>query len=292
MQATASSTATQSGASDSHAGTSKAMQMLEEGIAKITDSESFKSYLSLSRSLHRYSARNMLLVYLQHPGTSRIAGYKRWKALGRQVSKGAKAIKILAPVSRKQTDEETGEEIRRVVGFRDASVFDITQTVRMDGAQEPTLPEVGDVVGSEDAAKELYDLLTRICEAEDVPIVEKDLPEGYYGSYDRGASYIVISSRLSQLDRATTLSHELAHHLLYPLYDGVQQSHATKETEAEGASFAICDAYGIDTSGFSFPYIVSHAGDSEVLAAALDRVQKVVHRVLSEAESDRQARAA
>lgn len=269
--------------------TSKAMQMLEEGIAAITDSESFKNYLSLSRQIHNYSARNLLLVYLQNPNASMIAGYKRWKSLGRQVVKGSKSIKILAPVTRKETDEDTGEEVRRVVGFRDANVFDISSTVAMDGAEDPALPQVGDVTGDENGARGLYELLARICAEEKLPIIEKDLEDGDYGSYDKEAKYIVLSSRISELDKASTLCHELVHHLLHPLHEGDEYSHATRETEAEGAAFAICDAYAVDTSGFSFPYIVSHAGNPEVLTAALDRIQKVVHRVLGEAEKSRQS---
>lgn len=280
------------------ANASRAMELLEEGISAITDSESFRSYLSLARSLHRYSARNLVLIHMQAPHASMIAGYKRWKALGRQVVKGARAIKILAPVTRKETDEETGEQVRRVVGFRDANVFDVSSTVAMDGADGPALLTVGELTGDEDGARRLYELLAGICADEELPIIEKDLEDGNYGSYEREAKYIVLSSRLSELDRASTLCHELVHHLLHPLRDGDEHSHATRETEAEGAAFAICDAYGIDTSRFSFPYIVSHAGNPEVLTAALDRIQKVVHRVLDEAEKahqpseDREAQAA
>lgn len=281
------------------ANTSRAMKMLEEGIAAITDSESFKNYLSLARSLHGYSARNLVLIHMQAPHASMIAGYKRWKALGRQVLKGSRAIKILAPVTRQVTDEDTGEQVRRVVGFRDANVFDVSSTVAMDGASTvamdgadgPALPTVGELTGDEDGARSLYELLAGICADEGLPIIEKDLEDGDYGSYDKEAKYIVLSLRISELDRASTLCHELVHHLLHPLRDGDEHSHATRETEAEGAAFAICDAYGIDTSRFSFPYIVSHAGNPEVLTAALDRIQKVVHRVLDEAEKSRHSAA-
>lgn len=272
--------------SQASARTSRAMQMLEEAVEQITDSESFKRYLDFSRAFHNYSTNNLLLIFLQKPDATRVAGYKRWKSLGRQVTKGEKAIRILAPVVRKQTDAETGEEVRRVVSFRDASVFDVSQT---SGDPLPSAPPLGGVEGSSQNAAALHAALSKVCAEEGVGLSEDDLSqfgpanEILRGYHDPLNSRIVISTHNSPIRKATTLCHELVHYMLHGLHSGLDTD--TKETEAEGASYAICSHFGLDTSAFSFPYVATHAQSPEVLRAALDRIQKVVHRALEAAEN-------
>lgn len=279
--------------SGSKAGTSKALRMLEEGISEITGSESFRRYLTFTRFFHAYSARNQLLIYLQSPEATMVAGYNRWKDLGRQVKKGEKAIKILAPIVRKIAgeDEEAGGCVRRVVGFRDANVFALHQT---EGKPLPAPPRTGTVEGGEPAADELYSLLSGICTSEGVGIHEQELEDGHYGYYNRRQKVIVLSTRLSPVEKATTLCHELCHHFLHPLRTPhtPHAPHAPasgaprepdpgiRETEAEGASFVICDAFGIDTSSFTFPYVARHAKEPQTLAGVLDGIHGAVRRIL------------
>jgi antirestriction protein ArdC len=263
------------------------MQLLEEGISEITDSESFKRYLAFSRSFTNYSVNNTMLIWLQAPEATMVAGYKRWKALGRQVRKGEKAIKILAPILRRVEDEETGEWVKKVAGFKDCNVFAAEQTDSENGEPLPSPPLTGKVTGDEAheaAVGDLYALLSRICDAEGIPISEETLRPGHYGYHDPVRSRIVLSSGIPEIRKATTLCHELCHYFLHPLRASIALDTATKETEAEGASFAISGHFGIDTSAFSFPYVARHAEDPKTLQGVLDRIQKVVGQVLEYTE--------
>jgi antirestriction protein ArdC len=261
------------------------MQMLEEGVTEITDSESFKAYLAFTRSFHNYSPNNTMLIFLQAPDATMVAGYKRWKSLGRQVRKGEKAIKILAPILRTETDPDTGEKVKRVVGFRDANVFAAEQTDSETGEPLPSPPLTGRVETSEEQAMELYSLLSGICASEGVEVSERELGPGHYGYHNPVHGGIVISTAIPEVRKATTLCHELCHYFLHPLQVSMKLDKETKETEAEGASFVICSYFGIDTSAFSFPYVARYAKEPQILRGVLDRIQKVTGHVLAYAEA-------
>ena len=260
-------------------GVNRALAMLEEGVERITSGEEFKRYLTFSARFHRYSARNCLLILAQRPGASRVAGYNRWWELGRQVRRGEEGIKILAPVSRTVEDEGTGEKVRALVGFKVASVFDVSQT---DG--EP-LPEDLDPDDPAGVASMVYEGLYRFCQTEGVAVELEDRRTGEYGSYERKKRRIVLNRTLSEVDRATTLTHELAHHLLHQEDDGAI-NRAMRETEAEGVSFAVFSYFGFDTSRFAFAYVARYAKEPEILKTALDRVQKATHELIRAVERD------
>src|SRR5579862_6718561 len=118
----------------------QALETLEQGIDVITSSETFAAYLTLLSKLHSYSAQNALLIYLQRPDASMIAGYRRWQELGRQVKKGEKGITILVPYKRKRPPETEEEEERVILsGFGIGHTFDVSQT---EGAPLPEPPVV------------------------------------------------------------------------------------------------------------------------------------------------------
>lgn len=265
----------------------RALSMLEEGVERITSGEEFRRYLAFSARFHRYSARNCLLVLWQRPDASRVAGYRKWQEMGRQVRRGEEAIRILAPVSRTVEDEGTGEKARALVGFRVASVFDVSQT---DGEPMPEAPRpeaLGDPDDPAGASSRVYGGLSRLCEDEGVPVDLLDLAPGYYGGYHHKERRIVLNRALSEAERATTLAHELAHHLLHRHDDaGETTTKATRETEAEGVAFAVFSYFGFDTSRFSFAYVSRYAGEPEVLTAALDRIQKAAHRMIEAVEGE------
>jgi hypothetical protein len=257
--------------------TSKAMELLEEGITRITTSEEFKRYLSFTRSFRKYSPNNIMLIFLQRPDATMVAGYRKWQEHGRQVKKGEKAIKVLAPVLRKVEDEENGEVVKKVVGFRDANVFAYEST---EGEPLPTSPMTGTVAAGAGSGERLYSALSRVCEAEGVPVTEAELGPGHYGYHDPRSGRIVISSAIPEVRKATTLAHELCHYFLHPLHVSLTEDTGTKETEAEGASYAICGHFGVDTEAFSFPYIARHAEDPKVLQGVIGRIHEVVGKVL------------
>ena len=174
--------------------------------------------------------------------------------------------------------------MKRVVGFRDANVFAAEQTDSENGDPLPSPPLTGKVDGGEGQAQKLYSLLNGICASEGVPVSEEELVPGHYGYHDPVAGRIVISTRITELRKATTLCHELCHYFLHPLRASIALDTATKETEAEGASFAICSYFDIDTQAFSFPYVARQAEDPQTLRGVLHRIQTVVGQVLEYAE--------
>lgn len=260
----------------------RALSMLEEGVERITSGEEFARYLRFSARFHRYSARNCLLILAQRPGASRVAGYNRWREMGHQVRRGEEAIRILAPVSRTVEDEGTGEKVRALIGFRVVSVFDVSQT---DGEPLPEAPRPEDLAPDDPAgvASRVYGGLSLLCDARGLAVELRDLPTGHYGSYDPKGGRIMLNRTLSGVNRATTLTHELAHHLLHRRDDGASTK-AIRETEAEGVSFAVFSYFGFDTSRFTFAYVARHAKEPGVLKAALDRIQKATHELIEAVE--------
>ena len=262
----------------------EALERLESGVSRILDGEEFKRYLCVAAKFHHYSANNCLLVLMQRPDATRVAGYRKWQQLGRQVRKGEKGIKILAPISRKVAeDEETGEAVRALVGFKTATVFDVSQT---DGEELPEAPRPEDLSpeeGAEIAAK-VYEGLLSFCEAEGVAVIFEERRRGDYGSYQRAERRITLNATLPANEKATTLAHELAHHLLHGVTqaDGIRKQ--TREIEAEGAAFVACAAFGIDTSRFTFAYVANYAGEHEALKAALERIQGAARRLIEAVE--------
>lgn len=283
------------------------LDLLEEGVKGITDSRSFKEFLRFQSRFHEYSFNNTMLILLQRPSATRVAGFKRWKELDRHVKKGERGIKILAPVFRKVEDPETGEEIRVMCGCKPVTVFALDQTTGADLPQPPAVGEVVEGPDSPDAARGLERKLRIVCEREGVEVSASRLGRGNYGYYDRLNTRIVLSQSLSEIERAMTLAHELVHHFLH----GVRSSQAAaepgtgeagagevetdprvlsaavKETEAEGAAFVVCHRYGLDTGAFSFAYVARAASDPELLKGCLSRIQKAASKVIAGIESER-----
>ena len=262
----------------------EALERLESGVSRILDGEEFKRYLSVAARFHRYSANNCLLILMQRPDATRVSGYRSWQQLGRQVRKGEKGIKILAPISRTVAeDEETGEKVRALVGFKTATVFDVSQT---DGEELPEAPRPEDLDSEEGAriAEKVYEGLSRFCEAEGVAVCFEERRNGDYGSYRRLERRITLNAALPATEQATTLAHELAHHLLHRVPRTDASTKQTREIEAEGAAFVACAAFGLDTSRFTFAYIANYAGEPEALKVALERIQGAARQLIEAGE--------
>src|SRR4051812_30944025 len=140
---------------------------LERSVAAIQDSDTFRAYLSAQARFHNYSFGNVLLILSQKPDATRVAGYRTWQSLDRQVKKGEKAIRIIAPAyyKRREVDAQTGQEIEhRVTFFRSATVFDYGQT------EGKPLPEIPVPVLDSDAGGELYDRLENVARDEGLSI--------------------------------------------------------------------------------------------------------------------------
>ena len=284
----------------------QAMELLEEGVSGILDSESFKDYLRFMAAFHRYSPNNSLLIFCQRPDATRVAGYKRWQELGRQVRRGEEGIQIFAPMFRKQKPEdredgegEASEAARILSGFKVVKVFTLEQTDHIPGT--PPLPEapmpgrVDNEAGGANEAAAISRLrlgLVRLLESEGVPVRAADLKEGDYGYYDRAKKEIVLRRDMLPVERVSTVCHETVHHLLHQrrggttneATNGAAENRGVREVEAEGAAFAVLSYFGLDTGGFSFPYVANFAGRTEVLRAALANVRAVSSRVIEAVE--------
>src|SRR5690348_9342487 len=134
----------------------RAHELLTRAVGELVSGEDWAAMLSLAGRFHRYSANNALLINLQCPDATRVAGYQAWQRLGRQVRKGEKGIAILAPVvyRRRPVDATDPDALVGVLaGFRVAFVFDISQT------EGDPLPEIPVVALAGDAPAAPWDLL-------------------------------------------------------------------------------------------------------------------------------------
>jgi len=282
----------------------RALALLEEGVCGILESGPFKDYLRFMAAFHRYSPNNSLLIYLQRPDATRVAGYKRWQELGRQVRRDENGIGIFAPRFRKihrdereraeagydgKAEGEDTEKQRILTGFKVVKVFALEQTDPIPGA--PPLPEAptpgavdSGAAGEAAAAARLEIGLRRLLAAERVRVRDEDL-KGRYGQYDRRKKEIALTRGMPPVERASTLCHETIHHLLHAeRSEATEDTKTTLEVEAEGAAFAVFSYFGLDTGAFSFAYVANFAGRTEVLRAALKNVQTVAHRIISSVE--------
>ena len=133
-------------------------------------------------------------------------------------------------------------------------------------------------------ASRVYEGLSRFCQSEGVALVLEDGEPGEYGRYERRERRVVLNRALPEVERAATLAHELAHHLLHQEDDAGRPDKATRETEAEGVSFAVFSYFGFDTSRFTFAYVARYAREPEILTAALERIQRATRRLIGAVE--------
>ena len=261
----------------------EAAARLEVGVTQIVEGEEFRRYLKVAARFHHYSPNNCLLILMQRPEATRVAGYRKWQELGRQVRKGEKGIKILAPMSRKVAeDEKTGEAVRALVGFKTTTVFDVSQT---DGEDLPDAPRPEDLdpEEGEEIAENVYEGLLSFCQAEGIAVAFEERRRGNYGTYHREDRRITLNATLPATEKATTLAHELAHHLLHGR-EADRNTKQAREVEAEGVAFVTCAAFGLDTSRFTFAYVANYAGEVEALKAALERIQGAARRLIEAVE--------
>jgi hypothetical protein len=179
----------------------------------LTD-EKYRDYLNFSAKLPRYSFNNLMMIYMQKPNASLVAGMKTWNGLGRKVVKGEQALKILAPIQKKIKEEvdiqgkKGTEEVIKIVGFRTVPVYELSQT---EGQPIPTNPIVPEKVEPSDFAEKIYSHLKDKLN-EELPIKETILDKkGLYGYYSPSHHAITINEDHDVTNKLTTLIHEYAH---------------------------------------------------------------------------------
>ena len=238
------------------------LQRFEEAVGAIHDSESFRRWLDISSRFHHYSLGNQLLIAMQRPDATYVAGFHAWLKLGRHVNKGEKGIAIMVPHVRK-VEQDDGTEERRVSSFGTGHVFDLSQT---DGEPLPMV-EVPTLEG--DAGGELWEGLSRFAERAGVRVLTvplEQLPRETMGYYVQSRQEIVVGQH-SQRQMTKTLAHELGHHIARV------DDRAENECIAEGIAYIVCAHFGIDTGERSFPYVAGWAKDKAVLKNVLGTIQ-------------------
>jgi predicted DNA-binding transcriptional regulator AlpA len=249
------------------------LQQLREGITALTNSNAWLRYLDVQRRFHRYSWGNCMLINIQRPDATRIAGYRKWQELGRQVRKGERAITILAPVvyrqsadgeaSRESTEQQS--DLKVVRAFRTASVFDVAQT---DG--EP-LPEIATRLLGDHPVHAWLRLQTIAGEL-GYSVSKAQLPGARNGDCNFAEYKIRVRDDLAPEHMVKTLAHEIGHVLLHhPNQRQDDISRDIAELEAESVAYIVCHELGIDSSSYSVGYITHWAGDGDRAVTNIER---------------------
>ena len=282
-------------------------EKLEQGIKELFESEKYKTYLNTMSKFHNYSFNNTMLIAMQKPDATLVAGFKAWqKNFDRHVKKGEKGIRILAPAPYKIKEERDKidpvtqellldkdgnpqkEEVEITIpAFRAVSVFDVAQT---DGKPIPEL-----------AAKELlsdvegYQDMIRAVEAiSPVPIELEEIAGDSKGYYDREAKRIAVQENMSESQTLKTMIHEVAHSKLHSKEveqdEQMKKDRNTKEVEAESIAYTVCQHFGVDTSDYSFGYIAgwSSGRDTKELRASMDTIRRTASELITGIEEQLQ----
>ena len=243
-------------------------------------SEALTAYLDAMRRFHNYSFGNILEIARQKPTATRVAGMYAWNQLGRRIKKGEKGIRILAPIVgvKRKPEEEAEKDITKqnravLVGFRNAYVFDVSQT---EGAELPALREISGDVG------ENRDRLLSFIEQQGIELVFSEKIAPALGVSNGGR--IAILPGQSKAEEFSTLVHELAHEMLHKAERRTTTTKVVKETEAEAIAFIIGKAVGLETGSASADYIQLYHGNASLLIESLEVIQKTSAVILSALE--------
>ena len=266
---------------DANDRTQELLQSLTDGIAELGSSDAWRQWLDAQSRFHKYSFNNCLLIARQCPDASRVAGFNAWKQRGRSVRKGEKAIRILAPLTKRHevlNDEGDAEKAVILVGFKVASVFDIAQT---EGQQ---LPESPCRRLTDDAPAKAFDDLRIIAAMLGYTVMlAEELPGERNGDCNFSTRIIRVLGWLSMAQQVKTLTHELAHAILHS--DG-QTPRDIAELEAESVAYVVCGTgLEIDTADYSLGYVASWAGGSreaiEGIRRSGERISRAARHILS-----------
>ena len=273
---------------------------LENGIQELFESERYKAYLTSMAKFHSYSFNNTLLIAMQ--GGQLVAGYNKWRDdFHRNVKKGEKAIKILAPAPFKTKKEvpkldaqgkpvigRDGKPVTevqevQVPAFKIVSVFDVSQT---EGEPLPSLG-VAELTGG---VEQYQDFFKALEQTSPVPIGFEDIPGGSHGYYHLTEKRIAIQEGMSELQTVKTAIHEIAHSKLHaldpeatPAEQAARPDSRTREVQAESVAYAVCQHYGLDTSDYSFGYVAGWSSDKDLkeLKASLETIRATAHELIT-----------
>jgi antirestriction protein ArdC len=279
------------------------MERLEQGVKEIFTSEMYMEYLKTMSQFHNYSFNNTLLIHLQKPDASLVAGYQAWqKKFKRQVRRGEKGIQIIAPAPIREKEEvekidpatmepvlkpdgtpETEEVVYTIPRFRITTVFDVSQT---EGEPLPEL-ETPELTGS----VENYEIFMRaIQDISPVPFRFDEIESGAKGYYSSTEKENVIQEGMSEMQTVKTSIHETTHAKLHDrdLMEelGEKKDQMTREVEAESIAYTVCQHFGLDTSDYSFPYIAGWSSNKDMkeLRASMDTIRRTAGEMIDQIE--------
>jgi len=251
------------------------IEQLEAG-----QSDALTHYLTAMSRFHNYSFGNVLEIARQMPTATRVAGFWTWKNLGRSVNAGAKGIRILAPIvgvkRKKDTEAEkdiTKQNTRTLLGFRNAYVFDVSQT---NGLDLPAMREVSGDPG------ESIDRLAAFLRGQGIQLVYNPKIAPALGMSYGGR--IAILPGQSKAEEFSTLVHEAAHEMLHKAERRTATTKTVRETEAEAVAFVVGKAIGLVTGSASADYINLYHGNASLLAESLEVIQQTANVILAALE--------
>jgi len=259
--------------------TEKAIEQLASQLQQ-GKSETLLQYLEMVSRFHRYSFGNCMMIAMQRPDATHVAGFHRWKSLGRRVKKGEHGIAILAPlVKRRKVEVEQSDgttetqQAQSLFGFRVVYVFDVTQT------EGKPLAEFAPITGAPGDKLEKLELVIR------GHGIELEYVDGLGGALgvSMGKKVNVLDS-LSAAEKFSVLAHEFGHELLHQNDRRKETTKTIRETEAEAVAFVVCRASGIECSTRSSDYIQLYCDDKDVLMESLDHIQRAASAILNELE--------
>lgn len=263
-----------------------------DGVREFLDGDKYKAYLRIMSQFHQYSARNCLLILMERPDATLVAGYSAWqKKFNRQVQRGEKGIQIVGYSTRTVKEEkerrdqngnfvydENGEvvvdvHVHKIPKFVPMYVWDVKQT---DGEPLPSL-----ATKLEQTVDNYKILLNAIKDSSDFEFAFEDIPNGANGYCNHEEKRIVIQQGMPEAQTVKTAVHELAHSIMH---DGTASTDRhTKEVQAESVAFVVCEHYSIDTSDYTFPYLASWSKTAELkeLQDSLDAIQKAANELIT-----------
>lgn len=267
-----------------------ALERIENGLAAINTDKDWIRYLTFCSSFYNYSYNNIILIMMQRPNATFVAGYRAWQKMNRYVKQGENGIGILCPCIRKVEafkepddknvyhDAEAEKEVKKVIaGFKIGYVFDLSQT---DGDDSMLPVLVRGLAGNSEQEKAIYEALlkyvsSRYCVQEVTGMSAK-------GSYNIETQVITVRSDLQYQQKIKSLLHELCHAIDFSMNPDMTIPRNKRELIAESCAFVVCLRLGIDTSSYSFSYLKSWLKDPKELGEIADCVQKISSKIINE----------
>lgn len=287
---------------------------IEQGIKDLFQSDRYTQYLRTMSRFHRYSVNNTMLIYMQKPNATLVAGFNKWRdQFSRNVMRGQKGIKIIAPTPFKKKIEEEKldpdtkapildadgrvimeEKEIKIPMYKVVSVFDVSQT---EGKPLPTL--ANDLMGN---VKQYEIFMEALRRSSSVPLAFEGMEPSTDGYFSEKNQRIAIRSGMSEVQTVSAAVHEITHATLHN-YEQARLTAAegdetaeppkpkdrrTEEVEAESVSYAVCQYYGIQTGDNSFGYIASWSKDKELpeLRASLETINKTASGLISDIDQN------